>query len=902
MSIPIRNTVRSASIKSNFSTSILTTPSGATISGEIRQYNTYKEMVSDIAPARLASVVNASMDKDYPVPEEHRGGILYQHDNVNDAWILLYSTEDLTVPTRINWPNIVNVPKWVGGISFNRVKLTENRIAETRTTYFSYGDYILVLPDPNTVELGDQIALEQYKGQGAICYPYTNSETNQYLEDIVSSTDPEGKVLSFKLSTLEINGLGNRTYGDYPLQFNLQDEAQEGNERIYVASIPDSEAICYFKYDELYDRWAMCLGFIETNDIADTDNGYATLWQNTTGCTDPWDTSEYIFPDDSFGNDYIPGDTDLEFNSDTPIVISVSDLGGEGDDLYHVEYTYADYAFTRDAEGHMVIDTSKPIDHHNYLFTCTENSFGERIWRMTGNTNIEDSIVDMRKEFFKHLWDRDPHHQYLRKSEVGTYISSLIEITYRLPEASLYNLGGVYEATPGDVVSSIAGPRAVTAKVLNTVLSDYAVVDHNHSISGLVDYNSTTTLTNHQVLMYDANTGLWTPTTFTSSGIAYGPPTSNSAGVVYQAKSNYINEADADLYPNHYVNVPVLASTLVNYRLKTENVNIDEIDGLDITTAGTGDVLIVTVNGIEASSLRATSDAAGIIQIANDTEIVYGTTVVNKAVNPVQLVSVSSAILSKVTDMIMNSGYVLPDATFYNLGGVRLIGDATLSLVVNDYPDFSSHSVASATVINPMQFASYYAGLSTNIVSMNNSMFNEFNTSYVGRFNNLTQSCAVANANATSAINTAQSGSNTITSKFNQMASTALTADWIQFTDITASTLRISSSDGNAYTVPTQGFIKFYSVPDTTDYLFSAAIGANGRFVARGFVDGDDNMVHYACGKIGDGAYDNLNINVVPVQQGDLVWYEVIANSGTNSSAYLNFAGFKVVFVPAKAY
>jgi len=171
--IPIRNraTRDLGAPKATQDISMIATPAGAIVTGEIRKYETYQEMVSDAQPMRLASVANASMDENYPVPEAHRGGILFQRDFVNQTWIVLYTTVDMMTNLYIDWSHVLNIPAWVGGVSNNRVRLTSNRYAETRTTYYSYSNFILILPDPATVGLGDQIILEQYNGQGTVCVP-----------------------------------------------------------------------------------------------------------------------------------------------------------------------------------------------------------------------------------------------------------------------------------------------------------------------------------------------------------------------------------------------------------------------------------------------------------------------------------------------------------------------------------------------------------------------------------------------------------------------------------------------------------------------------------------------------------------------------------------------------------
>lgn len=153
-----------------FGVSFIQTQSGATITGEIKRYLTYKDMVEDPAPTRLASVTNASRDDGYAVPEDHVGGVLFQRDFINNTWILLYTEADLAVPTYVDWSHILNVPPWVGGVSNNRVKLTQHTNAVPRTTYYSYGPYKLMLPPADMVPLGDEIVLEQYDNYGFVLF------------------------------------------------------------------------------------------------------------------------------------------------------------------------------------------------------------------------------------------------------------------------------------------------------------------------------------------------------------------------------------------------------------------------------------------------------------------------------------------------------------------------------------------------------------------------------------------------------------------------------------------------------------------------------------------------------------------------------------------------------------
>ena len=176
-----------------FGVSFIQTASGATITGEIKRYLTYQEMVSDPAPARLATVANGSHDDPevYTVPEEHIGGVLYQRDFVTNTWVLLYTEKSLAVPTYIEWNYILNVPPWVGGVTHNRKKLIEDTVAELRTTYYSFDNFKLIIPPASTkgVELGEEIVLEQYSGYGAIIIPYEEGDITTTTAEIITDND-----------------------------------------------------------------------------------------------------------------------------------------------------------------------------------------------------------------------------------------------------------------------------------------------------------------------------------------------------------------------------------------------------------------------------------------------------------------------------------------------------------------------------------------------------------------------------------------------------------------------------------------------------------------------------------------------------------------------------------------
>ena len=210
-----------------YGVSYIQTAAGAVITGEIKRYNTYKDMCHDaninLGGTRLASVANASHDEDFEVPADHIGGVLYQRDYVGGTWILLYSEKDLAVPTYVNWNHILDVPPWVGGITHNRVKLTENRLAELRTTYYSFGRYNLIVPRADlmktvtkeklngtyetissyAIELGEEIVLEQYE------IPYAENAQHEPIPAVGAILIPyeEGDIVTETAQILTVNAV-----------------------------------------------------------------------------------------------------------------------------------------------------------------------------------------------------------------------------------------------------------------------------------------------------------------------------------------------------------------------------------------------------------------------------------------------------------------------------------------------------------------------------------------------------------------------------------------------------------------------------------------------------------------------------------------------------------------------
>lgn len=199
-----------------YGVSFIQTAAGAMITGEIKRYNTYKDMVTDPAPTRLASVSNASRDEDYPVDDDHKGGILFQRDFINSTWIKIYSDEDLALPTYIDWSHILNVPLWVGGVSNNRVKLNTHTYAVPRTTYYSYGPYRLILPPAEEVKLGEEIILEQYDSYGIVLYYIDPDRVPKPAYAQTKTDDSTGKTYCYiytsPLYRFNLDGNGNVIY------------------------------------------------------------------------------------------------------------------------------------------------------------------------------------------------------------------------------------------------------------------------------------------------------------------------------------------------------------------------------------------------------------------------------------------------------------------------------------------------------------------------------------------------------------------------------------------------------------------------------------------------------------------------------------------------------------------
>ena len=242
-----------------FGVSFIQTAGGAVITGEIKRYPTYKAMCADtnIAATRLASVTNASHDEDYDVPADHVGGVLYQRDTISNTWVLLYSERDLSVPTYVNWDRILDIPKWVGGITHNRVKLTQNMFAELRTTYYSFGPYNLIMPRPDekkivhgeevySFDLGEEIVLEQYDNVGAILIPY-NSEINDILTETAEIRTINGNqyqvIFTYAPSSYRLEGEDTIRATKHAYSFRLICTEDDNGKRYWTLCTTNDEAV-----------------------------------------------------------------------------------------------------------------------------------------------------------------------------------------------------------------------------------------------------------------------------------------------------------------------------------------------------------------------------------------------------------------------------------------------------------------------------------------------------------------------------------------------------------------------------------------------------------------------------------------------------------------------------------
>lgn len=350
--------------KNPFGVSFIQTSAGAMITGEIKRYQTYKQMMEETAPTRLATVANASrdheqfvrgeLDVDYAVPDEHVGGILYQRDFINSTWILLYTDADLSIPTFVEWDNILHVPAWVGGVSNNRVKLVQDSYAVPRTTYYSFGNYRLVLPPANhpDVKLGDEIVLEQYENYGYVLYEHVE--------------------------------------GEY--------------------TVPDQETI-----------------------TTDDGKNYNVLF------TVPY----YHFEVDPGNNDPVYG---------------------------------------------------QPITACAYKFICTETKGGgasvpssdaeaTRCWRpVIIKDNISSLITELRQRDTDHVMQRDPHPNYILKSEARNYLWTDVRV------ADEFNEGKVRLATMDDITNDVRGSIAVTPQLMKQyTTATFSVIDHLHDFRILLN-------------------------------------------------------------------------------------------------------------------------------------------------------------------------------------------------------------------------------------------------------------------------------------------------------------------------------------------------------------------------------------------------------------------------------
>lgn len=277
-----------------YGVSYIQTAAGAVITGEIKRYDTYKDMFHDaqVGATRLASVANASHDEDFDVPADHVGGVLYQRDTIGNTWILLYSEKDLAVPTYVNWNHILDVPKWVGGITHNRKKLTEDTVAELRTTYYSFGTFNLFIPRADlkrtirkerrdgtiqieseyAFDLGEEIVLEQYEtpidverdqqtdyitdikqNVGAMIIPYEEGDILTETASVMELPENSGNfyqvIFTYAPATVRTNGQDNQVI-THAYSFKLictEDDSggpyQDSGKRYWVLQTADDQSV-----------------------------------------------------------------------------------------------------------------------------------------------------------------------------------------------------------------------------------------------------------------------------------------------------------------------------------------------------------------------------------------------------------------------------------------------------------------------------------------------------------------------------------------------------------------------------------------------------------------------------------------------------------------------------------
>lgn len=380
------------------------------------------------------------------------------------------------------------------------------------------------------------------------------------------------------------------------------------------------------------------------------------------------------------------------------------------------------YTVTRtDSESSVLpnIDEFKTV----FSYVCTEDLMGNRVWARVNHTTLEETIASVRNDFDQHLVADDPHPQYLKRADIGGYLENIVVPSYDLPEATQHTLGGVYVATARDVTGNVGGVKAVTATVLHDLLEGYSVNNHNHPLVGLEDVSGTPT--NGQALLWNATGQYWAPTTLTANNANYGDATHQSHGLaVLASMANFTNKDD-----NHYVvNGKLLADVLSSYRLKNDYPYIVQLKDVNIGTLHDGDMLVVRQGKVvqEEPPLASTLDA-GYILIAKDSDIGPLTVVNDKAVTPVQLWMVMNILSSSIQESLDLNTYTLPAATVNELGGVKLIRDNLLDVIVENYGTDSQVITVSETAINPMQLAYYVRGLKNDIQTVTTALTNAIN-------------------------------------------------------------------------------------------------------------------------------------------------------------------------------
>lgn len=110
--------------------------------------------------------------------------------------------ESVTVVRQVAWPDNKNdvTPytrtyqgsSWgdwqtMGGNELRRVELTNSQTADINTAYYSFGNYVLTLPNPSNLKIGARVVLEQWSGNGSVSYSDNTDSYSQATEAVYAS-------------------------------------------------------------------------------------------------------------------------------------------------------------------------------------------------------------------------------------------------------------------------------------------------------------------------------------------------------------------------------------------------------------------------------------------------------------------------------------------------------------------------------------------------------------------------------------------------------------------------------------------------------------------------------------------------------------------------------------------